>query len=78
MCLAAEELVALGALARLPHELVQLDPLDLAFDVEVLRAARKYRMREAASDMEQVGDEDAFGVGRVLALLYRGHVMGGG
>lgn len=80
MCLMAEELWAL-CMARglLPHELLTRFTLDeLSLAAEVRRGAQKYRATEAGADLQRAADGDEFGVGRVLALLYRGHVMGGG
>lgn len=80
MCFAAEEIVALCRMrGLLPHELLGRFTLDeLGEAVGFVRAARKWRATEAAADMEQVADGDEFGVGRVLAVLYRLLVMGGG
>lgn len=68
--------MALGRLAHLPSDLLERDPERLAADLTVLRAARKFLAKEAAADMEQVGEGDSFGVGRVLAMLYRQTVTG--
>lgn len=80
MCLAADEVLALCRVrGLLPHELLERFTLDeIGVAVEFLRAARKYRATEAGADIEQVADGDEIGVGRVLALLFRQHVMGGG
>lgn len=80
MCLLAEETVALCRMAGcLPHELLERYTLDeLSHAAQFLRGARKYRATEATADMEQVGEGDDLGIGRVLSLLYRQYVMGGG
>jgi len=80
MCLVALEVVELCKMAGcLPHELLERYTLDqLSYAVEFTRAAQKYRLTEARSDMAQLEDVEDFGVAQVKALLFRQLVMGGG
>ena len=69
----------LGALARRPHELMEmeLEPAEaLAFDMTVLRASENHRAIETSADMQELGNNDEMGIGRVIGLLFKQLVRG--
>ena len=56
---------------------MELEPAEaLAFDMTVLRASENHRAIETSADMQELGNSDEMGIGRVIGLLFKQLVRG--